>query len=70
MSCDKLPDSEEELGSQSSMCRFENAPSRTDLYRLGEALVDIFIDSYKKALEGIILDLDDTDDEIHGHLQS
>ena len=69
MSCDKLPDSEEELGSQPTMSRFENAPSRTDLYRLGEALVDIFIDSYKKAPEGIILDLDDTDDETHGHQQ-
>lgn len=69
MACDKLPDSEEELGSQPTMCRFENAPSRTDLYRLGEALVDIFIDSYKKAPEGIILDLDDTDDETHGHQQ-
>jgi len=69
MACDKLPDSEEGLGSQPTMCRFENAPSRTDLYRLGEALVDIFIDSYKKAPEGIILDLDDTDDETHGHQQ-
>ena len=69
IACEKLPLSEEELGSQPTMCRFENAPSRTDLYRLGEALVDLFIDSYKRAPEGIILDLDDTDDEIHGHQQ-
>jgi len=69
IACDKLPDAEEELGSQPTMCRFENAPSRTDLYRLGEALVDLFIDSYKRAPEGIILDLDDTEDETHGHQQ-
>jgi len=69
IACEKLPLSDEELGSQPTMCRFENAPSRTDLYRLGEAFVDLFIDSYKKAPEGIILDLDDTDDEIHGHQQ-
>jgi len=69
IACEKLPDSEEELGSQPTMCRFENAPSRTDLYRLGEALVDLFIDSYKRAPEGIILDLDDTEDETHGHQQ-
>ena len=69
MACDKLPFSEDDLGSQPTMCRLENAPSRTDLYRLGEALVDIFIDSYKRAPEGIILDLDDTEDETHGHQQ-
>lgn len=69
IACEKPPDSEEELGSQPTMCRFENAPSRTDLYRLGEAFVDLFIDSYKRAPKGIILDLDDTDDETHGHQQ-
>ncbi len=69
IACAKLPLSDEELGSQPTISRFENAPSRTDLYRLGEALVDLFIDSYKKAPRGIILDFDDTDDEIHGHQQ-
>lgn len=69
IACEKPPLSEEELGRQPTMCRFENAPSRTDLYRLGEALVDLFIDSYKRAPEGIILDLDDTEDETHGHQQ-
>ncbi len=69
MACDRLPLSEDDLGSQPTMCRLENAPSRTDLYRLGEALVDVFIDSYKRAPEGIILDLDDTADETHGHQQ-
>ncbi|MDH5386743.1 MAG: IS1380 family transposase [Candidatus Aminicenantes bacterium] len=69
IACEKPPDSTEELGSQPTMCRFENAPSRTDLYRLGEAFVDLFIDSYKRAPKGIILDLDDTEDETHGHQQ-
>ena len=69
IACAKLPDSEEDLGSQPTISRFENAPSRTDLYRLGEAFVDLFIDSYKTPPEGIILDLDDTDDETHGHQQ-
>jgi len=69
MACERLPLSEDDLGSQPTMCRFENAPSRTDLYRIGEAFVDMFIDSYKKAPRGIILDLDDTDDETHGHQQ-
>jgi len=49
MSCDNLLVSENNLGSQPTMCWFENVPSRTDLYRRDEALVDIFIDSYKRA---------------------
>lgn len=69
IACAKLPLSEEDLGSQPTISRFENAPSRTDLYRLGEAFVDLFIDSYKSPPEGIILDLDDTEDETHGHQQ-
>jgi len=32
MACEWLPLSEDNLGSQPTMCRFENAPSRTDLY--------------------------------------
>ena len=51
------------------MCRFENAPSRTDLYRIGAAISDAFIDSYLQAPKAIILDIDDTCDEIHGAQQ-
>ena len=69
IACAKLPLSDEELDSQPTMCRFENAPSCTDLSRLGEALVDFFIDSYKRAPGGIILDFDDSDDEAQGHQQ-
>ncbi len=57
------------LASQPTMCRFENAPTRTTLYRIGEALVDVFISSYNKPPRSIILDIDDTDDPTHGAQQ-
>ena len=40
-----------------------------DLYRIGLAFVDAFIGSYKKPPKKIILDIDDTDDAIHGSQQ-
>jgi hypothetical protein len=64
--CEK-PDAS--LASQPTMSRFENSLSRTDLYRIAQAFVDIFIESYKKPPKGIILDIDDTDDPTHGSQQ-
>jgi hypothetical protein len=57
------------LASQSTMCRFENATTRTTLYRIGEVLLDIFINSYEKPPKSIIIDVDDTDDPTHGNQQ-
>ena len=65
IACEK----DDPLASQPTMCRFENAPDHTTLYRIGTTLVDAFIDSYDKPPEGIVLDLDDTDDPTHGSQQ-
>ena len=51
------------------MSRFENSISRTDLYRIGLALLETFIESYDKPPKKIILDIDDTDDATHGSQQ-
>jgi hypothetical protein len=69
MSCEKLPASDDPLASQPTMCRFENAPSRTTLYRIAQVILDTFIQSYTKAPEGIILDIDDTADSTYGGQQ-
>ena len=69
MAFERLPISDSSLASQPTMSRFENGISRTDLYRIGEVFLEIFIDSYERPPEGIILDIDDTDDETHGHQQ-
>jgi hypothetical protein len=68
IACEKLPD-DTALASQPTISRFENSISRTDLYRIAEVFVDVFIDSYSEPPEGIILDIDDTDDLTHGHQQ-
>jgi len=69
IACERLPDDETALASQPTISRFENRISRTDLYRIAEVFVDVFIQSYREPPEGIILDIDDTDDLTHGHQQ-
>ncbi len=62
----RLPQSGPSLASQPTISRFENGVSRTELYRLAVVLMDQFIASYRKPPEIIVLDFDDTEDEVHG----
>ena len=64
--CGRLPLTGADLASQPTMSRLENRVSRTDLYRIGLALLESFIESYDKPPKKIILDIDDTDDVTHG----
>jgi hypothetical protein len=66
MCAGRLPQSENDLASQPTMSRLENTVTMTDLFRLGECLVDIFINSYSKAPSVIILDCDDTNNDTYG----
>lgn len=68
VACDRLP-TEEDLASQPTLSRLENAITSKDLRRLGDALVDCFIASYKTPPKQIILDIDDTEDPTHGAQQ-
>jgi len=68
MACERLPGGDA-LASQPTLSRLENAVTRTDLYRIGEALVDSFISSYRTPPVAILLDIDDTADTTHGHQQ-
>ena len=67
--CERAPLSGEDLASQPTMTRLENSVSRSDLYRLAQALAASFIASYATPPEALILDLDDTDDPTHGAQQ-
>ena len=69
MACERLPITDPALASQPTMSRFENSISRTDLYRIASAFLDVFIDSYQTAPEAIILDFDETADPTHGNQQ-
>ena len=63
---DKLPEQDNDLGSQPTMSRFENSISRTELYKIAKAFVISFIQSYKKEPSVIILDADDTNHNAYG----
>jgi len=63
----------QDLASQPTLCRFENAPDRKQLYRIGEALADRVIARHRRRLHGraklLTIDLDATDDPTHGAQQ-
>jgi len=66
MCAGRLPQSDNDLASQPTMSRLENTVTMTDLFRLGECLVDLFINSYSKDPSVIILDCDDTNNDTYG----
>src|SRR5215468_6947516 len=63
---DRLPDTGPPLASQPTLCRFENHVSRTELYRMARVLVEQFLASYARPPQLIVLDVDDTEDPVHG----
>jgi len=54
------------LASQPTISRFENRVSRTEIYRMAQVLLEQFIASYAKPPQVIVLDVDDTEDPVHG----
>lgn len=69
MFANRLPEVDADLASQPTMSRFENSITRTYLYRLAKVFVDNFISSYEQEPDIIVLDFDDTADEVHGGQQ-
>src|SRR5712691_124579 len=63
---DRLPDTDAPLASQPTISRFENQVSRTALYRMALVLLEQFIASYDRPPTLIVLDVDDTEDRVHG----
>ncbi len=63
----------EDLASQPTLSRFENAVDRKQLYRMGERLAERVIERHRRRLKGrarrITIDLDPTDDPTHGAQQ-
>src|SRR4051812_42979457 len=58
-----------DLASQPTLSRLENAPSLRDAIRLTYALIDQWMASYATPPDGVVLDIDDTCDVVHGHQQ-
>src|ERR1043166_8468283 len=63
---DRLPETGAPLASQPTLSRFENRISRTELYRMAVVLLKQFIASYDSPPKVIVLDVDDTEDRVHG----
>jgi hypothetical protein len=58
---------DEQLASPSTLCRLENRADRETAVAMHEVLVDRFIDSFKRAPKRLVLDVDATDDAVHGN---
>jgi len=65
----RLPLSGVPLASQPTISRFQNRPSRTQLYRMAICIAEQFIASYDEAPRLIVLDFDDTDSKTYGDQQ-
>ncbi len=66
--CGYLPESGEDLASQPTICRMENAATARACYRMARALAELYI--RERAKNGVprkvLLDFDATDDPTHG----
>jgi hypothetical protein len=60
---------DEDLSSPSTLCRLENRVDRESLWRISEVLVDAFIGRHSVPPRRIVLDVDATDDVVHGEQQ-
>lgn len=69
LACGRLPDSGADLCSQPTCSRLENTPGLRDVIRMGRAMVALWIASYPKPPQSVVLDIDDTVDVVHGHQQ-
>lgn len=62
----RLPQTGEDLASQPTMSRLENAVSTRDLYKIGRHLLDFFVASYPTQPGVVIIDCDDTNSSTYG----
>jgi hypothetical protein len=69
MAVGRLPESGRDLCSQPTTSRLENLPGPVSLKRMMAAMVNLFCDSFARVPNRIVLDIDDTEDEIHGGQQ-
>jgi hypothetical protein len=69
MAVGRLPESGSDLCSQPTMSRLENLPGPIALKRMMAAMVDLFCDSFAQVPARIVLDIDDTEDAVHGGQQ-
>lgn len=57
---------DESLASASTLCRLENRMDRASAVEVHRVMLDVFLESFTKVPKELILDLDATDDPVHG----
>jgi len=68
LSCGSLPESGEDLASQPTICRMENAATRRSCYQIAQVLFELYLKEREKggSPDKVLLDFDATDDPTHG----
>lgn len=67
IAADRRPATDADLASQPTLSRLENAITTSDLWKMSEHLVDLFLDRHRATHPAqIVFDLDATDDPAHG----
>jgi len=69
IACDRAPESGHDIPSQPTISRLENLADARTLYKIGIGYIDFFCRSYATPPGSIELDIDDTDDLVHGGQQ-
>ena len=69
MAVGRRPESGADLCSQPTISRLENLPGPVALKRMMATMVELFCDSFADVPRRIVLDIDDTEDRVHGRQQ-
>src|SRR5271165_4060888 len=69
VACGRLPDSGDDLCSQPTVSRWENAPTLREVVRMTYAMIDVYCCSYAHPPAAVTFDIDDTCDVAHGNQQ-
>ncbi|MHB9110885.1 MAG: IS1380 family transposase [Armatimonadota bacterium] len=69
VACERLPATGDELASQPTLSRFENARTPSELVRLGTALLEAAVTQLPPDTKRVVIDVDPTDDPCHGQQQ-
>jgi hypothetical protein len=65
----RLPERGADLCSQPTISRLENLPGPIALKRMMAAMIELFCDSFAAVPRRLVLDIDDTEDRVHGGQQ-
>ena len=69
IACNRAPEGGHDIPSQPTISRLENLADVKSLYRIGIGFIDLFCRGYATPPKSIELDIDDTDDMVHGGQQ-